>query len=273
MPATSPFSAVVAALSITALSTGQVMAAPPENSGEIAPDGDPTDEATSYGDAAIQAFQEGRYEEAVQNFEKAFELDGNPNNLFNIGRVYEEAGELESAVDYYKRFISQPGVSLDNRKIALERIDVLEQIIAKTKPAEPEPQEPPPPVIEPDPVTQVDSTAQAEQERRRKQRIAGYVLLGIGGAGLIAGGVTGGLAMGVEGDLADSSDLAERTELVSKGDTMALSADVLYVAGGTLALAGLIVTLTALPKRNERQTAFAPVFDKHGGGVVVMHRF
>lgn len=258
------------AFTLVSFSAAQVRAAPVADAIEPAPD-----DAAAFEQAAIDAFEAGRYDQAVENFERAFALDANPNNLFNIGRVYEEVGDFGAAVDYYKRFIAQPKVSLDNRKIALERIEVLEQIIAKTQSAavEPEPEpESPAPVIAAQPVA-IDDVDSSDEQRRRKQRAGGYVLLGLGGAGLIAGGIAGGLAAGTERELADSSEPEQRTKLVERGDAAALAADVLLIAGGTLALVGLIVTLTALPKRNQQRTALAPVFDAHGGGVVVLHRF
>ncbi len=275
MRAKSPFCTFVAVLSIASLGSGQAMAAAPAAAGDTqAPD-----QAAVYEQEAIAAFEAGRYEDAVSNFKQAYELDQNPNILFNIGRVYEEAGDLEAAVDFYKQFISKPGVSLDNRKFALERIDVLEQIVAKTKPVEDEPEqpvEPPPPAVE-DPAPaqpEIDAGVDADNERRRKQRIGGYVLLGVGAASLIGGGVVGGLASSTQTELADTSDPARRVELVEQGDSRALTADVLFITGGTLALVGLIVTLTALPKRGDKgRTALAPSFGRDGGGVVLRHRF
>lgn len=226
---------------------------------------------------AIDAFERGDYEEAVENFELAFESDGNPNNLFNIGRVYEEAGNLEAAVDYYKRFLEQPGVPLDYRKSALERIEVLERTLAATTRGEPASEGPrdEPPTQAPAPSIErgeVDVDFARNAERRRKQRIAGYSLLGVGAAGLIAGGVLGGLTRAAARDLDGEDDPSERERLADRGRGLATGADVLYIAGGSLALVGLVVTLTALPKKNPR-TAMAPSFGPHGGGLVLMHRF
>lgn len=260
---------VVAAVVITSLCAGQVHAEPPASGSP-----DSSADAQRYGDAALAAFEAGRYDEAVENFQRAFALDKNPNNLFNIGRVYEEAGQLESAVEYYKQFIAQPGVTLDYRKVALDRIEVLEKTIAATKP-QPEPEPEPEPEVEPAPPpatveTPVEDTTANDQ--RRKQRIAGLVLLGVGGAALIGGGVVGGLSVGTNSDLAGATP-EQRGDLVNRGNTLTTTADVLFAAGGTLALVGLIVTLTALPKSGARKTAFAPMFHRDGGGVVVMHRF
>lgn len=259
---------VIASTMILCLASQTVWAAPPS--------GDPpSNEADSHANVAIEAFGAGHYDEAIAEFEAAFALDQNPNHLFNIGRVHEEVGNLEAAVDYYKRFIAQPGVQIDYRAAALERIDVLERSLATQKQPESEPEpepevEPHPNIAAPQPIDQVDEPA---TDSRKGQRNAGWALLGIGGAALIAGAVTTGLTASTSNRLADESDPAEREQLVARGQMLAPTSDALLVAGGTLALVGLIVALTALPKRGDRRTASLPYAGAGGGGIVVIHRF
>ena len=78
---------------------------------------------------ARDAYEARDYETAVQLFIRAHELSDDPNYLFNIGRVYEESGDLEQAVYYYNRFLEQGEVSLEARRGALERVEVLQGVL------------------------------------------------------------------------------------------------------------------------------------------------
>ena len=73
---------------------------------------------------AVEKFQAKEYDEAVELFEQAYALQPEPNYLFNIGRIREEQGNLESAVEYYERFVKEPGVPLEAREKGLERLRV-----------------------------------------------------------------------------------------------------------------------------------------------------
>ncbi|NVB40291.1 hypothetical protein G6O69_20785 [Pseudenhygromyxa sp. WMMC2535] len=276
--AASFIASLAAASLLTGAGTARAATAPADAQDPSLQDPEQSDEAGRYGDAALDAFQSGDYQAAIENFERAFELSNNPNNLFNIGRVYEEWGKLELAVEHYKKFLAQPGVSLEYRKAALERLEVLEKTIAATKAgeAEAEPQpEPPAPVVDAGGDSSIDAGPQPDTERRRKQRNAGYALLGVGGVALIAGGIVGGLTASTSASLRDEADPERREQLVDRGNTLAPTADALLISGATLAVVGLIVTLTALPKRGQQSkaTALAPSFGSHGGGLTLVHRF
>ena len=66
-------------------------------------------------------------------FEQAYAIDPNPNYLFNIGRVYEEKGDIRSAVDHYQRFVKEPGVDIGSRELAVQRLRVLKAILNETE--------------------------------------------------------------------------------------------------------------------------------------------
>ena len=150
---------------------------------------------------AVEAFSDKRYDESIGLFEQAYALDANPNYLFNIGRVYEEKGDLEQAVAHYQRFVSQPGVDLESREAATDRLKVLRGALAQLQEEKEAPAEDTAVLAEPSDAQNDDGPS----DRKRGQRIAGYALLGVGGAGLIVGGVLGGLAQ----SKADDADNAE----------------------------------------------------------------
>jgi len=51
-------------------------------------------------------YKNGRYQEAIQKFEKAYEFVPEANILFNLGRCHQSLGRVEEAIAYYQRFIA-----------------------------------------------------------------------------------------------------------------------------------------------------------------------
>ncbi|HET6584290.1 MAG TPA: hypothetical protein VFG69_12595, partial [Nannocystaceae bacterium] len=158
-------------------------------------------EADTLSDEAVQAFKAKDYDTAIEKFQRAYDLDPQPNYKFNIGRVYEEKGgleNLEQAVKFYQEFVQSPGVDLESREAATQRLKVLrptvEELRAQQTAADDSTTEPTPPATDTaaDQPPVVDEGAKA---RKRKLRIAGYSLIGVGGLGLVIGSVFGGLAI------------------------------------------------------------------------------
>jgi tetratricopeptide (TPR) repeat protein len=225
---------------------------------------------------AIEKFQAKEYDAAVALFEEAYALQPEPNYLFNIGRIYEESGNLEQSVEFYERFVKQPGVPLDARERGLERLRVLRAILEETAPRQPKPDESEP-EPEPEPLAQPEPEppAQPEDQKPPKLRIAGYAVLGTGGALLVTGGVMAGLALGRANALEDQHTLEERRDTADRGRSMALTADILFGVGGAAAVAGLVMVLVT---REKKPTAAAragitPWATRRGTGVAATLRF
>lgn len=297
--------AIVLALAVgapgSAWASGSVAAAPEPDAIETsadaaAPEGDPTEvpedeeqtdkqKADALSDEAVAKFGAKDYDGAVALFEQAYELDPQANYLFNIGRVYEEKGDLAGSVEYYERFVQAEGVDLESRQIATERLKVLRDALEQLeKDEEPEPQ--PQPVAPTEPVAQPDEPIADDgpTDRKKKLRIAGYSLMGVGGAALIVGGVFGGLAVGSTND-ADSAEFVD--DALRKRDdakTQAAVADAMFITGGVLAATGLVLVLSTLGgrkggdsarhrRRGERRTAWAPIAGRNGAGLSLSGRF
>jgi tetratricopeptide (TPR) repeat protein len=226
---------------------------------------------------AVEKFQAKQYDEAAALFEQAYELQPEPNYLFNIGRIYEESGNLEKSVEYYERFVKEPGVPLDARERGLERLRVLRAILEETAP-EPEP-EPDPDLEdpEPEPETKPETTPEATPGKAKpsKLRIAGYALLGVGGGVLIGGGVLGGLALGRANALEGQHTFEERDDTATRGRSMALGADIMFGVGGAVAAAGLVMVLVSLKKKPSEgaRAGLSPWAGPRGTGLTATVRF
>lgn len=233
---------------------------------------------------AVEKFKAKQYDEAAALFEQAYELQPEPNYLFNIGRIYEESGNLEKSVEYYERFVKEPGVPLETREKGLERLRVLRAILEETAPKpepEPEPEldleaDPEPePEAEPGPETKPEPEPTPAKPKPSKLRIAGYALLGAGGGVLIGGGVLGGLALGRANALEGQHTYEERDQTASSGRAMALTADIMFGVGGAMAAAGLVMVIVSLKKKPDAtaRAALSPWATPRGTGLAATLRF
>ena len=230
--------------------------------------------ADELSEQAIEEFNGKNYEEAVRLFEEAYEKDPQPNYLYNIGRVYEESGDFAKAVELYQDFVSKPGVDLQARENAIARLKVLKDALEQLE----EDEEPvPEPVLEPEPEPEPTGPDKDElrADRVRKVRIAGYSLMGVGGVSLVVGAVFGGLALGKKNDADDAAFVDSAMGLRDDAKTQARVADAMYITGGVLAGAGLVMVLATLGKKNRRagKTAWTPMVGRGQLGLSMGRRF
>ncbi len=80
---------------------------------------------------AMEAWQEGHYDEAAVAFERAHGLTGDPTLLFNAGRSYHKAKRHRLAKERYERFLLDQGAPKEEREVALKRLVELEIEIEK----------------------------------------------------------------------------------------------------------------------------------------------
>ncbi|MBK8240424.1 MAG: tetratricopeptide repeat protein [Deltaproteobacteria bacterium] len=209
-------------------------------------DGDPD----ALSSAAVEAFRGRQYDEAIALFERAYALDAQPNYLFNIGRVYEEKGDLANAVKYYQRFVQQPGVDLEAREAAVARLKVLKPALEEIERDQRPATEPGPATDDPTPpTTPADAPGKS---RKQKLRLAGYSLLGTGGGVLVIGAVFGGLAIGKSNDAKDAAFVDEKLTARHEAKGRAAVADGLIISGAVVAGVGLILVLSTLGKPRSR---------------------
>lgn len=252
---------VIGTLCAVLLATGPSLALARVDAAPSAATPETTADAEALSEQAVEAFSAKRYDESIGLFEQAYALDANPNYLFNIGRVYEEKGDLEQAVAHYQKFVSQPGVDLESREAATERLKVLRAALQQLKEdsESEDPEEADETALEADP--QPDDDDGEPTDRKRGQRIAGYSLLGVGGAGLIVGGILGGLAQSKASDADDAEFVDDALRLRDDARRQARAADAMLITGGVLAAAGVVLVLTTLGqgKKNGKKDAAAAI--------------
>jgi len=117
-----------------------------------------------------------------------------------------------------------------------------------------------PPVAAPPPTPPPSPPSQA-------QRYAGFATLGLGGAGLLVGAVTGGLAIAKHNDITSvcpngkctSSQQASLGSEASAYSTLGAVSTGAFIAGGALAVTGAVLLLTAPRVKSDTTAAISPV--------------
>lgn len=111
-----------------------------------ADDPPPTSEELAAAKAAFNEsnalYKAGKLVEAIAKLEESYRLSRNAILLYNIGRIYDEVGQPDKVLFYYRKFLRDAPANAPLRDEATKRIAELDTAPAVVTPAEPEP--PPP---------------------------------------------------------------------------------------------------------------------------------
>src|SRR5262249_44319433 len=124
---------------------------------------------------------------------------------------------------------------------------------------------------------QLTATAPPPPPASTTRRLAGLVVGGAGVAGLIVGGITGGLTFAKTGEVEKACPIPDKctVEGVAIADTartFGLVSTISFIAGGALAATGVVLVLTSRSSTTP-QTALTPVVLPGGAGLSAQGRF
>lgn len=246
-----------------------------------------TDLAKGYYKLGVDLYNRADYEEALVQFQKAYKHSGKATLFHNIARCYESLGRHEEAVKHYERFLKE-GNPPDPGMIKA-RITNLRRLIEKKKAKKPQPAsrpvkpasqpvgtgpKPKPPIVEPRPVPIPPAPG-------RPLRTTGWVMVGVGGASLVAGLIFGGLAS----DMADTLEKQNSAnppveydagiqEDEETGRTLqALQILTLAVGGAVVATGVVLLIVDARKQSKERRAWLTPTVTPGGAMVTGGFRF
>ena len=251
-----------------------------------------------------ELYNRSAYEEALAQFKKSFEYSQKPALLYNMARCYESLGRHEKAAEFYSRYLKH---NPPNAKMIQVRITNLQRLAQRKKQPQPVPQPAPLPKPASQPVAQpkpqpiiaqpkpqpiiaqpviqpiiAQPKPQPGQEPAPKSRsmwIAGWTMVGVGGAGLIAGLVLGGLAADKASWLEDQSaslkvEYADIKDEEALGRSLQTGQIVGLAAGGAIAATGVVLLiLDSRKKPAERRAWLAPAISPEGALVSAGVRF
>jgi hypothetical protein len=210
---------------------------------------------------ATRAYDIQKYQEAVEEYQKAYEIAGDPAMLYNVAQAYRLNGQLQEALHSYRRYL-QRSPNARNREDVERKIADLEQTLeAKKRAADAEAAArraraqaavPAPAVVETPPV-QVPPPSEAPHNG---QRVVGIVILSAGAAAIAVAGVSGWLASKKADDLSAASRAPGGVPfdpgLQSSGKTWNAVAIGSAIGGGVLAVVGTILIVAAGSDSSEK---------------------
>lgn len=82
---------------------------------------------TLYGEG-VELFKEGKFSEAADKFQQAYNIDPSPILLYNLARAAEEMGEAKAAIGHYKAYIARFPQAEDKAEVE-RRIRTLEAVL------------------------------------------------------------------------------------------------------------------------------------------------
>lgn len=202
LPSTARYVLVLVALVMTTPALGQAPADPSD-----APSVDEMEGRARF-EAGRAAFVAGRFNDALDDFQRAYRLTKNPVLLFNIGAAADRLRKDEVALEAFDAYLKQVP-NAENRAEVQGRLQVLVERAAAQQSDEavrprPDEQQPAPPVAAlPPPAPPIAAPAPSEAPARsgapaeRAGSAAGrawpWVLTGVGGALAVSGAVLVGL--------------------------------------------------------------------------------
>ncbi len=212
---------------------------------------------------ADRLYKDGKYRDAAELLVKAYEADPQAVYLFNIARSFDQANEERQALDYYRKYVTQPA---DKTKPELVNkanlsMDRLRSSIAKTEAAQKQ-AEADKKRLESDALAS-RQRADAEAEKARQQRAefearerenqqaaakkvsgrktAAFVVGGVGVAALAAGTTFGILATNSRVAFTKAPTVTQKQALQADTQSQALVADICFVAAIAAATTAVIL--------------------------------
>ena len=218
---------------------------------------------------ATRAYDLGKYQEAIDEYQKVYEIDGDPVMLYNIAQAYRLNDQPQEAIHFYRRYL-QRSPDARNKDDVERKITAQEKLIedrrkaaAAVTPPPPKPDVTPPPkvveppsppvVVAPPPPPLPPPPPPAPPSTTR--RVVGWSMIGVGVASGVVAIIEGVHAKNLGDSLTQMSTTAvmanthpvwgsgqESTQ--SAGKTANIVAISCGIAGAALAVAGAVVLIT-----------------------------
>lgn len=222
-------------------------------------------------------YDDGKYAEAIVEFEAAKKLKQSPALDYNIARCQDRREHLREAIDAYERFLAGAPGDADAPDVRA-RIAVLRQRLdeAERAKAPPAPREAAPTVV---PAATVALPATEPSPTRPRRRLYTWIVGGAGAA-LLVGSIAAGLvAHGRYGDLqsscapdgaCDAATVPNAQRWIDDGKTAGRASDVLLSVGAAAVVAGVVLYFVEGRHPAERHAwLLAPTLSTTGAGLAI----
>jgi len=218
-------------------------------------------------DKATRAYDIQKYTEAVEEYQKAYEIGGDPAMLYNVAQSYRLNDQLPDALRFYRRYL-QRSPNARNREDVERKIADLERTIAERRKASASAvQTAPPPLLVPPAPSSPPVGDKGAEEGLSGTTVTGIVVAAVGGAALITAGITGILAKNKSDQLSSDSQQGKVYDpsLQSDGKSLDKLTKIFAIAGGVALVAGGVLIAIGLPGGGGQHAATA----QRGGEVAL----
>jgi tetratricopeptide (TPR) repeat protein len=146
------------------------------------------------------AYDNGRYQEAIQQFEAGYALMHKPAFLLNLGQSHRHLGHYKKALALYRQYLDETTADAPLREQAKQIIRELEVEAGDERSPAP-PAEPSPPPAQPTPQATsplvVDAHRQTAPAAPRRSRKGVWIGVGVGIVAVVGVGLGLGLGLGL----------------------------------------------------------------------------
>lgn len=182
--------------------------------------------------AGDEAYKAGDFERAADLVKRAYALYPEPLLLYNIALALDGLGKTKDALDYYEQYLATDPNVKDRGAIERRVATMRAQLAAQAEANKPPP--PPPPRVEPAP------------EPASKLP---YVTIGVGLATIAGGFGFGALSASRHDDAETAPSQLVAQQQQDRAQLYATTANIMFVAGGVIAVGGVIWAVLDRPKR------------------------
>jgi tetratricopeptide (TPR) repeat protein len=190
-----------------------------------------------------RAYADGEFKTALTSFQRAYDLTGSPDLLYNIATVSDRMRRDEQALEAYEGYLEARPKSADREHVE-SRIDVLRAAIEARRRADLDAE------IEARSAA-IEAAARVKAERPLTQYVGPgpgpWITIGVGGAAVVSGAVLVGLGQrdqkSVESAVPGSS-YSTVQEMADRGPRRTKAGIALMAVGGVGVIGGVIWQLT-----------------------------
>ena len=192
-------------------------------------------------------YESGQFRDAAASFERAHALSQREVLWYNIYLAYRDVGDNANAATALRNYLTrveqvENRAHLEARLASLDRLVQQEQERAKQEQADVQATADRQTETEASDSRAAVDAASGDPEPAASPSIVPYVLMGVGGAMMVGGVVTGLMASSKHGELEeqcpDSPCDPSLQDLADEGQTLALTADILLFGGLAVAATG-----------------------------------
>lgn len=243
------------------------------------PDDDTATQAKEHYEKGQAAYDGGRYDEAIVEWQQSYELSGEPLLLFNLGQAARKKGDCEQALGFYQDYL-RASPEAGNRAEAEGFVSEMQTCLdKKAKAGNPVEQPKKPPVV--------DSLAPDEQpivdlEPAHPGRAKKWIGMSLVGAGALA--VASGLYFGARADSAAVNvstacggaagcEWSEVASIEADGQRAETTQWILYGVGGAAMVGGAIFYYLGTREQSAADTRVALEPRRRGAVIMVGARW